>query len=69
MIKRAVAMGVLWAVIAMVVAYFILLGFDIPPTAEGAFFMLICLILLPFQIGCMAYLTVLIGSIRPKADN
>jgi hypothetical protein len=31
--------------------------------------MLICLIFLPVQIGCMAYLTVLIKSVRSKADN
>jgi hypothetical protein len=69
MIKRAVAMGVLWAVIAMVVAYFILLGFDIPPSSEGAFFIIIVLIMLPVQIGCMAYLTVLIESIRPQVKK
>lgn len=67
--KRAVVLGVLWALITMVVAYFLLSGFDIPPSPEGALFIIIGLIMLPVQIGCMAYLTVLIESIRPKADN
>ncbi|MBV1709675.1 MAG: hypothetical protein KMY54_07430 [Erysipelothrix sp.] len=65
--KRAIGVGVLFAIITLVIVYFALfLLRDI--SAEGAFLIIIVFIMLPMQIGSIAYLTVVIESIRPKVD-
>ena len=68
MIKRALSIGVLWAVITLAIVY--LLGFMLEGISEsGTFFIIIAFIMLLVQVGSIAYLTVLIESNRPKIEN
>lgn len=68
MIKRAVTVGIFWALITVAVVYFMLLGFS-GMSPESAVFIFVLFIMLPVQIGSIAYLTVLIQSNQPKAEN
>lgn len=70
MIKRAVAVGVFWTLVTIAVVYIMLLGLGDGGgiSIEAAMVIFVVFIMFPVQIGCMAYLTVLIQSNQPKAE-
>jgi hypothetical protein len=71
MIKRAVAVGVFWTLITIAVVYIMLLGLGDGGgiSIEAAMVIFVVFIMFPVQIGCMAYLTVLIESVRPQVKK